>query len=140
MDDSLQNIVWQRARGACEYCQLSSSCDPLAFQIDHIIAQKHRGQTISENLALSCLRCNAHKGPNIAGIDPVSRQITALFHPRNDRWEEHFRWEGPLLIGLTPAGRATIAVLEINNPLRVAFREMLIAEGVLPTRYNFDAP
>ena len=32
----------------------------------------------------------------------------------------------------TPTGRATIAVLEINLPLRVAFRQTLIEEGVFP--------
>jgi 5-methylcytosine-specific restriction endonuclease McrA len=132
MDESLQNLVWQRARGICEYCLLPSSCDPSCFQIDRIIAEKHRGRTVPENLALSCLRCNAHKGPNIAGIDPVSSRIVPLFHPRNDRWQEHFRWEGPILVGLTPAGRATIEVLDMNHPLRVAFRDTLIAEGVFP--------
>lgn len=53
-----------------------------------------------------------------------------LFHPRQDRWQNHFRWEGALLIGLTATGRATIAVLEMNNPVRLELRQKLIEEGV----------
>lgn len=134
MEESLQAFVRQRARSHCEYCQMPSSLDPLVFQVDHIIAQKHRGETDPANLALSCFRCNVHKGPNIAGLDPKSGELVRLFHPRNDRWEEHFRWEGPTLIGLTTIGRVTIDVLEINNPVRVQFREQLIIEGVFPPR------
>ncbi len=129
MDQSLRDLVWQRAEGVCEYCRMPSSCHPLPFEIDHIIAQKHRGRTTTNNLALSCYRCNVYKGPNIAGIDPDTQEIVRLFHPRNDRWEDHFRWDGPILVGRTPAGRATIDVLEINDPIRVALRESLISEG-----------
>ncbi|MFW6171656.1 MAG: HNH endonuclease [Planctomycetota bacterium] len=42
---------------------------PLPFQIDHIIAQQHHGETGPDNLALSGLRCNSHKGPNLSGYD-----------------------------------------------------------------------
>ena len=132
MDESLQSLVWERARRTCEYCQLPSGCHTLPFQIDHVIAEKHHGPTVASNLALSCFRCNVHKGPNIAGIDPETQQIVPLFHPRNDLWSEHFCWDGPVLAGLTPSGRATIDVLDINHPIRVALRESLIAEGVFP--------
>jgi hypothetical protein len=76
--------------------------------------------------------CNSYKGPNIAGIDPVSRSIVPLFHPRRHKWARHFRWDGPILVGRTPIGRATVAVLEINEPYRVAARRLLIDEGVFP--------
>jgi hypothetical protein len=130
MDEPLRSLVWDRANHACEYCRLPHRLHPLPFQIDHVIAEKHHGPTVASNLALSCFWCNVHKGPNIAGIDPETRQIVPLFHPRNDRWNEHFRWDGPLLVGLTPSGRATIDVLDMNHPVRVALRESLIAEGV----------
>jgi hypothetical protein len=29
-----------------------------------------------------------------------------LFHPRRNSWDEHFHWEGPVLVGNTPTGRA----------------------------------
>jgi hypothetical protein len=132
MDESLKALVWQRAGNSCEYCRMPSRLHPLPFQIDHVIAQKHHGPTAASNLALSCFWCNSYKGPNIAGIDPETAEIVPLFNPRNNRWEGHFRWDGPILNGLTASGRATIEVLGINHPVRVALRESLMAEGVFP--------
>lgn len=106
--------------------------DPLPFQIDHIIARKHGGPTSAENLALACFSCNNHKGPNIAGIDPDTQALARLFHPRQDDWSEHLIWNGPELMGKTPIGRVTIAVLAINLPHRIALRHALIEEGVFP--------
>jgi hypothetical protein len=54
MKSSLVNLVWERAQGHCEYCQIPQACDELTFEIDHVIAQKHRGTTTSSNLALAC--------------------------------------------------------------------------------------
>ena len=76
-----------------------------------------------------CVFCNRHKGPNIAGIDPKSRKIVPLFNPRRHKWSRHFRWDGPVLVGLTPTGRATVRVLKINLDHRVGFRRELIEEG-----------
>jgi len=132
MEESQRRDVWQRARGCCEYCRLPQHVTVLPHQIDHIVARKHGGQTTLANLCLACYRCNSHKGPNVAGVDPQTGEITRLFDPRQDRWEEHFRWEGPTLVGRTPIGRVTIAVLEINSPERLAHRRLLIAEGVFP--------
>src|SRR5258708_7459212 len=122
MEQALERLVWQRARAICEYCRMPQACDPISFEIDHIIAIKHRGQTVASNLALACFACNNHKGPNIAGLDPRTRKLSALFHPRRHKWERHFRWDGPNLIGRTPVGQTTIVVLEINLPLRLLFR------------------
>jgi hypothetical protein len=77
-----------------------------------------------------CGRCNQFKGPNIAGIDPQSSQISRLFNPRVDVWSEHFRYEQGVVVGLTAIGRATITVLALNMPLRVAARRALIENGV----------
>lgn len=132
MDTSLEQFVWRRAKARCEYCQLPQDFSPLPHEIDHIIARKHHGSTTAENLALACYFCNSHKGPNIAGIDPESGRIVRLFHPRNDRWTRHFEWNGPLLSGRSRICRATINVLEINRPEFVAWRRVLVREGVFP--------
>jgi hypothetical protein len=109
--------------------------------MDHIIAQKHRGPTVLDNLALCCLDCNSHKGPNIAGIDPITRALTPLFNPRRDVWHEHFEWQGAILIGITPIGRTTGAVLEMNNPFQLLTRESLIQEGLFPPSIQgIDSP
>jgi hypothetical protein len=122
--------VWQRAQERCEYCQLPSGFHPAPFQIDHITARQHGGPTVLDNLALPCIHCNRFKGPNIAGINPENGEIVRLFHPRRDIWADHFLWNGPRLEARTPFGRATIALLLINDPEVVAVRKALQEEGV----------
>lgn len=132
MNASLQRRVRRRARDRCEYCQMPQSAFRVRFPIDHIIALQHRGATDAGNLALACINCNAHKGPNLAGIDPDTGELTRLFHPRRDIWTDHFEWRGAVLAGRTPIGRATIHVLAVNLPAIVAVRQSLIREGSLP--------
>jgi hypothetical protein len=133
MERELEQFVWERAGNRCEYCHVAQEFDRLPFEIDHIIAQKHRGgPTRSSNLCLACFACNHHKGACIAGRDHITKMLVPLFNPRRHKWRRHFRWDGPLLIGLTPIGRVTVAVLEINLDHRVAFRQELIDEGVFP--------
>jgi hypothetical protein len=83
------------------------------------------------NLALACRRCNLRKGPNLAGIDLVSGKTVALFHPRRDRWLEHFQFSGASIEGLTPTGRATVYVLAMNDDRRLDLRSELLARGEL---------
>jgi 5-methylcytosine-specific restriction endonuclease McrA len=129
MKRSLQELVRQRAGNRCEYCHVPQERDRLPFEIDHIVAQDHSGTTSLINLCLCCFACNRHKGPNIAGVDPESNKIVPLFNPRRHTWARHFRWHGPVLVGRTPRGRATIRVLKINLDHRVGFRRALIEEG-----------
>lgn len=135
MNEALRRLVWERAESTCEYCRLPQWLDAMPFQIDHVIAEKHHGSTVAENLALSCLNDNIHKGPNIAGLDPDLRLLTRLFHPRKDNWNEHFAWVGPVLAGFTAIGRTTIDVLAMNAPERVEQRRLLIQARLFP-----DAP
>jgi hypothetical protein len=102
------------------------------FHIDHVVSRQHGGQTVADNLALACFHCNAHKGPNLAGVDPQSSELTRLFHPRLDEWTSHFAWNGAELVGITSVGRATIQVLAINDPVYLAVRQSLLQEGVFP--------
>jgi hypothetical protein len=132
MDKALDQAVRERAGGLCEHCHAPQAYYPERFQIDHIIARQHGGETSLENLALCCIECNRRKGPNISSIDPQTRQRTDLFDPRRDVWQHHFAWRGATLWGLTPVGRATIAILEINRLPRVSVRQTLIDEGVFP--------
>src|SRR5690242_10244946 len=104
MDDAVVKAVWQRAERRCEYCHLPADCSEPPFQIDHIIARKHHGTDDLSNLALACYYCNRYKGPNIAGIDPLSGQLTRLFHPRLGHWHVHFAWDGPTINGGTAIG------------------------------------
>ena len=132
MDAALTRLVWRRAGARCEYCQMPQAFDDAVFEIDHIIARKHGGATVASNLALSCFYCNSFKGSDLSSVAPDTGKLTALFNPRRHKWTAHFRWQGAYLVGRTPIGRVTIALLHINDDYRVELREGLIAERVFP--------
>jgi hypothetical protein len=134
MDPDLRAAVRRRACLRCEYCLLSEANSPIVpFQVEHIVALQHGGPTTLANLALACHHCNLHKGPNLTGIDPRStRKLVRLFHPRRMKWTRHFRWAGPILVGRTSIGRATIAVLQMNHEDRIDLRRGLIEEHLFP--------
>lgn len=131
MDAILRQHVRERAKASCEYCRLPEPLDIFPFQIDHIIAQKHHGLTLEENLAWSCFNCNVSKSSNISGLDGETGELTRLFNPRKDDWQAHFAWHGAKLVGRTPIGRTTIDVLRINLEQRVAYRQLLMQSGLL---------
>ena len=112
MDPSLRRFVRHRAGERCEYCRLHQIHCQVSRHVDHIVAKQHGGPETPDNLALACLRCNLCKGPNLTGIDPTTMQVVALFHPRQDRWADHFAYLGARIGGLTPTGRATVELLE----------------------------
>ena len=127
MDKILRALVRERATDRCEYCQVHQEDDSFfSFAIDHIVSEQHGGQTTAGNLALSCFRCNLHKGPNIAGRDKKTRKLVPLFNPRRHKWSHHFAWNGPRLIGRTAIGRVTIEILAMNHSDAVALRESLL--------------
>ncbi len=132
----LAEEVRRRAADRCEYCLLPQSAFRRPFHIEHIIARQHGGESRLENLALACWSCNLKKGPNLSGIDPQTGRMAALFNPRQDEWEEHFAATiNPLKLclairGLTPAGRASVQVLGLNDEMRQMIRYELRAEGI----------
>lgn len=140
MEKWLRDFVRERSADRCEYCQVPQPLECLPFQPaytrpfepDHIVAEQHRGPTEAQNLCWSCWECNRHKGPNIGSVDPDTGAHVSLFNPRTDKWGKHFEWDGPELVGLTPVGRATVALLKVNFPPRIKWRKQLIEEGVFP--------
>ena len=133
MRSATLSFVRNRADNRCEYCRIHQDDEPLwTFHVEHIIARQHGGLDHLDWLALACHECNFRKGPNLAGIDPESGRRAWLFNPREQNWARHFRWQGPVLVGRTAIGRATIAVLGINISERVAFRKTLVEAQVFP--------
>lgn len=129
---ALRREVRERARERCEYCLLTESQAFGPHEPDHLIAHKHGGESISENLALSCLDCNRFKGSDIASIDPITRKLVALFNPRLQIWSEHFRVNGGEIVPLTASGRATERLLKLNLQSRLEVRAELAAVGLYP--------
>ena len=128
----LRRTILAQSQGCCEYCRVRQDDSGIGYHIEHIIAISHGGQTVVNNLGLSCSRCNLYKGTNIAAADPNTSEPTFLFHPRRHNWHDHFRLAGVLIEPLTPEGRATVFVLRLNDPQRVEQRSLLIELGVYP--------
>lgn len=123
----LRRAVWLRARARCEYCGAIEECSPVGFHCEHIIAVQHGGATTLDNLAVSCPACNFRKGTNLSAIDPDTGGIVAVFHPRRDRWADHFKITGSRVEPRNATGRATAALLDFNVPERLAARELEMA-------------
>jgi hypothetical protein len=132
MDDATKHFIRQRAHDRCEYCGVHQRYYPdFTFHIEHIVARQHGGSQDVANLALSCHLCNNKKGPNLSGIDPDTGELTRLFHPRTDVWNEHFRLEDSgFIVGLTSLGRTTAYVLGMNSGIRVQIRLHIAQLGV----------
>ncbi|MBF2078901.1 MAG: HNH endonuclease [Synechococcales cyanobacterium T60_A2020_003] len=129
----LRRLVFERAQDSCEYCLIPAALALAAHQMDHIIAEKHGGETVSENLALSCALCNLAKGSDIASIDPETNDTAKLYHPRRDQWSSHFQFEAQtgLIQPLSAIARATIRLLPINRPESLTERVILFRVGRL---------
>ena len=126
MDAAVRQLVWQRAGDRCEYCRLPQAAAPaFTFHVEHIRARQHGGGDEPSNLALACPDCNRHKGPNLGAIDPETRAVVSLFHPREHLWNEHFAMVGARIEGITAVGRATAELLDMNNDERVEMRAEL---------------
>ena len=97
--------------------------------IDHIVPRSLGGGEEPENLAASCYRCNEFKWAKTHDLDPATGQLASLFHPRREKWSEHFQWVngGTHIAGLTPTGRATVVALRLNNEFVVEARALWIA-------------
>jgi hypothetical protein len=124
----IRTQVAERARYRCEYCRVP---DEVWFRhhLDHILPLKHGGETTLDNLAYACMMCNLNKGADYF-VPGIGGKPVRLFNPRVEVWEDHFRLEGALVIGLTPEGEATVRVLRINDALRIVQREGLRRLGL----------
>lgn len=132
MDAATRQLVRKRANDRCEYCHLpQAAASFLTFHIEHVQAQQHVEDDSLENLALACPDCNRHKGPNLTTIDPQTRLIVRLFHPRQDVWDAHFEYRAAIIVGRTLVGEATIRLLQMNTVERVEMRAELHVSGDL---------
>lgn len=115
-------LVTARAAGRCEYCRMHQSLQGATFHVEHITPKAAGGTDDPDNLAIACPGCNLAKSDRTTVPDPESGANVPLFHPRADRWDDHFAWEDRQLVGLTPTGRATVAALNLNHARRLMVR------------------
>jgi 5-methylcytosine-specific restriction endonuclease McrA len=117
----------RRAEFRCKYCHLHQNNSFASHEIDHIYAEKHGGATTEVNLCVACSGCNRHKGSDICSIDPLTGEIVPLYHPRQDKWEDHFRFgEDGFIEALTPTGRVTARIVNFNELARLERRARLM--------------
>lgn len=129
---AIRRLAQARAGSRCEYCLIHEDDAHYPHGPDHIVACKHRGATHEDNLAWACYLCNLLKGSDIASVDIETGQIVRLFNPRLDRWTDHFRLEDGRIVPLTPIGRVTEYMLQLNRPQTVQARRWLIEAGRYP--------
>jgi hypothetical protein len=124
--------VSRRADHRCEYCLIHEADAGFPHQVDHIVGRKHGGLSSPKNLAYACVLCNRHKGSDIASIASGTEAIVPLFHPRRDRWAEHFRLDGERITPISEIGIVTARLLRLNAPERLAERRLLQTLGTYP--------
>jgi hypothetical protein len=121
---TLRAAVARRAGSRCEYCLIHEQDAGFRHQLDHIVSRKHGGDSTLANLAYSCVTCNRNKGADVASMDLVARVPVRLFHPRSDRWSDHFQITGDRIEPLTPVGEATVRLLRLNSGERLLERRL----------------
>jgi hypothetical protein len=119
---ALRAEVVLRAGNLCEYCGLSQAGQEAAFHVDHVVPRIAGGPTELNHLALACVSCSLRKWARRSAPDPEAGVEEPLFSPRGQVWGDHFRWEGAVVVPLTPTGRATVVAPAMNRPLAVAIR------------------
>jgi 5-methylcytosine-specific restriction endonuclease McrA len=102
--EAMRRAVIRRAQQRCEYCRVHQTDRLFTHEIDHIIAEKHGGETEESNLSLACSECNRYKSSDLCSLDTVTKTIVALLHPRTDTWRKHFRRLEGMIDPLTPRG------------------------------------
>jgi hypothetical protein len=130
----LRRAVADRAHGCCEYCRSQERFAMQAFAVEHIDPRSRAGATAEANLAYACQGCNNHKYNRTHGTGPATGEPAPLYHPRQQRWRDHFAWtpDGERIVGLSPVGRATVEALRLNREGLVNLRRLLFAAGEHP--------
>ena len=105
----------------------------LGNAVDHVISEKHGGETVEGNLAFSCQPCNRRKGTDVASVIPGTDGVVRFFNPRRDKWSDHFALVGFEIVGITPVGEATARILDFNAPNRVEERQALMEKHRFPS-------
>ena len=69
---------------------------------------------------------------DVAAIDTGTGEAIRLFHPRLQRWSDHFRIHGAMIESLTREGEVTARLLRFNHAGRIVERTILQSAGQYP--------
>lgn len=135
---ALHTEVALQSHYRCVYCLSQQRLMGVALTVDHIIPQSVGGETTLDNLCLACWDCNLAKSDRITAVDPETETAVRLYHPLQQHWNNHFRWEGQglYIVGVSPTGRATVSALKLNRPQLVESRRYWIEAGWHPPKEN----
>jgi HNH endonuclease len=111
---------------------MHQSLQGATFHVEHVIPLCKHGLSEPANLVLACPGCNLRKSARIMVKDPLTGEEVRLFHPIQQRWSEHFRFDGIRIEGVTPVGRATVDALDLNHVRRQRIRAVEEAFGLHP--------
>jgi hypothetical protein len=134
LSDQTRSRVREQAGNRCGYCLSPQHLVMAPLEIEHILPKAAGGTDDEANLWLACRLCNGYKADQVRAADPQTGQLVDLFHPRTDRWSEHFQWstDGTQIVGHTPCGRATVAALQLNSLVAITVRRYWVQAGWHP--------
>ena len=130
----MRERVGKRAGYRCEYCRAPQGICAYTFHLDHIVPRSKGGADALSNYALACFPCNNAKSAHTSALDPETGNEVPLFHPRKQKWDDHFAWSRDFarIRGMTPIGRATVERLKMNDRLQVEARPLWIDTRTWP--------
>lgn len=120
----------------CAYCHTTQANSGYPMVVDHIIPRSRGGETEFNNICFACHRCNEFKGSTRYFEDPLGGERTPLFHPRQQVWTNHMRWDetGIRMVGETAVGRVTLIALNMNNEVILDARRNWVRVGWHPPK------
>ena len=125
---SLRRLVVVRADNLCEYCLIHHDHTFWGCEIEHIISEKHGGaDREADNLRVGVRLLQQLYRAVISLPCPTPGRLCRLFHPRLDRWSDHFELSGDVIRPLTEIAEATIRLLRINDVGAAAMNERCYA-------------
>ena len=128
--------IARRAKERCGYCLVSALVTGVDLQVEQLWPTSKGGRIIEDNLWLACAECNQRTADRTLVVGPLMKREVPLFNPRQDGWNDHFRWSGDAteIVGLTAVRRATVVALKLNRPARVATRQRWVSVGWHPPK------
>jgi hypothetical protein len=127
ISEQTREQVRKLAEGRCEYCRKPELVSTYGFYIDHIIPIADE----TDNLAWACFECNVNKGRDVASYDLQTNPLTPLYNPCLHEWHVHFVFQSALIMPLSPVGRVTVRILNVNHIQQLEIRTWLMEMGLL---------